>query len=478
MAVREYTIKTFKGINQAKHQNSIESGETPDARNVDTAQGNLAVAKGFVKHIQAQIPGDGTIKRLYVWRDLVTVRYVVIAGNEVYAWRTTDEVPQWLLIHTYENITGDSWDFMECKIGSTDYLLIANGETQVIKWDGEAAQAELFGNEEKLSDVPVAYMGMHYSRFFAAGDRENPSRLYWSQSVGDERSIEDWRQDEASENASGGHVEVGDTDTDPIVGLCPLSNQLLIFKRDSIYRLLGDRPGNFRIYRVNAETEPMVNSSCILYGDTPFWMTGAGMYYFDGQTAQPMYNARNIQTFLADTSLTKCKGTENRDRLYFTCRNTEGDAVIVYDVTDRTYMIRDGFQVSDIVGVSGKMFMVNNARYLYRFDEGPDYDGEPIEAYWQTPLTDLNDKPGIKLLQEMYIRGTGEAGAIVMVDAKVGRQTNNHRYLMPEEDEDVLEIPLKNEGRTFSFKFYNEGGSRWTLQGGVMVLFELRQRAR
>jgi hypothetical protein len=131
-----------------------------------------------------------------------------------------------------------------------------------------------------LSDAPVRFIEMHYGRLFAAGDKRYPVRLYWSQVPGDYRSIEDWTADDASENTGGGYVEVG-SNSDPIVGMCALSNQLLIFKRDSLYRLLGDRPSNYRIVQVNAEIEETTNDAIILYGDTPIWMTKAGLYFFD-----------------------------------------------------------------------------------------------------------------------------------------------------------------------------------------------------
>ena len=481
MAYKEYLIKNFRGIDQSKSENRLDVGDSPDARNMDTEQGNLMVARGYVKHIETPVPGEGEIRRLYIWRDLVTVRYVVIAGNEVYAWRTSDEEPKWMLLYTYDTEekegvlawTGARWDFLETKIGDADYLIIANGERQLIKWDGEAEQAELFGSSDKVSNIPVNYLAMYYNRLISAGDQNHPSRIYWSAVPGDGRTVENWDAVTGSANASGGHNEVGNTDTDPIIGLCSLSNQLLIFKRDSIYRVTGDNPGNFRFSRVNAEVEQMAQSSCILYGDTPFWMTPAGMYYFDGQTARPMPDARSIQVFMKNAKVSMSKGTENRDRLYFTCKDGDRDAIIQYDATDRTYMIRDGFEMMDLRAAAGVLYMINSKRIIYRFDEGGDYDGTPIEAYWRTPLTDLDNKPGIKRPQELYVRGNG---GILLADVRVGKVTETHRYLMPLTEDDVLEIPLHNEGRVFGMKFYNEAGSRWTIQGGAMMLFELGSR--
>ena len=47
---------------------------------------------------------------------------------------------------------------------------------------------------------------------------------------------------------------------------------------------------------------------------------------------------------------------------------------------------------------------------------------------------------------------------------------------MPDREEDVLEVPLKNEGRTIALRFANEAGSRWSITGGIQLLYELRLR--
>jgi hypothetical protein len=314
-----------------------------------------------------------------------------------------------------------------------------------------------------------------------------PEPALLEKAPGDGRSIEDWTADDASENTGGGHVEVGDTSGDPITGLVAMSNQLLIFKRSSIYRLLGDRPGNYRVYRVSAETERCAHTACMKSGDMPCWLTKAGIFYYDGQNAQRLFNARNIQGFLAGARVTATKAAKNRDLLYFTAyEGSESatacdNAMVVYDTLRRTYMIRRGFTAADICAADGTLYLIGEGRYVCRFDEGDDYDGAPIEAYWDTPLTDLDGKPQIKLLMEMYFRGRGLTvsgeGAVVCVEAQAGRSRSLYRYLMPEEIEDVLEMPLKNEGRTFRFRFRNEAGSRFEIQGGVQILFQQRLRA-
>ena len=137
-----YRVEDFRGIDQSRSENKLASGYSPDAVNMDTANGDLAVGFGYSKHLTVPVPGDGRIRRMYHWHTLKADKFIVIAGDTVYAYR--DEA--WEAVYTYpEEITSENWDFEEVRIDNTDYLIIANGQTQMIKWDGTNA-AVLFGS--------------------------------------------------------------------------------------------------------------------------------------------------------------------------------------------------------------------------------------------------------------------------------------------------------------------------------------------
>lgn len=629
-----YRVEDFRGIDQSRSENKLASGYSPDAVNMDTANGDLAVGFGYRKHLTTPVPGDGRIRRMYHWHTLKADKFIVIAGDTVYAYR--DEA--WELVYTYpEEITSENWDFEEVRIDNTDYLIIANGQTQMIKWDGTNA-AVLFGSGEyvyegvvasvtyngtkatsasyaeaeevgtltvtmpeawsyaentviaftmpqdmgsiktlklaigastytmdfvpiwssgdlvttiltseteateyeagfgiekvvlsaavpekwvkrlkavgiqidgvtyrvseldegrtvitlseittaelkpemtakvrgEVSDHPVNFVELYYNRLFAAGDPNNPSRLYWSQPPGDTRTLEDWSMDDASDQTGGGFVEIGQTSSDPIVGLCALSNQLIIFKRSSIYRLLGDRPSNYRVTSVNKDVEKMVNTGLIANGDVPYWLTRGGLYYHDGQSANLSASARQIKDILAKGNLETCKAAENRDRLYFTIRQNGGeydDAIIVYDMRERTYMLRNGFHVVDICANEGTLYMINERRYVYQWDESHDYDGEPINAYWQTPFTDLGSMSTSKALRFLYFRGEG---GVVRIRRRIGIFEDVETYQMPSNTGEPKMVQMLNEGKAFSIRIFNEAGSWFRILGGIEMQFEVK----
>ena len=238
--------------------------------------------------------------------------YVNSPGGSVYAYREG----VWVLIYTFTGgLTGGRVDFTEARIDATDYLLIASGEQQIVKYNG--AQAALFGSSDGLSDKPVSYLAAYRSRLFAAGDSSCPNRLYWSKLPGGSRTIESWGEESGSVNVSGGHTEIGASAGDPIVGLAALSNQLLIFKKRSLYRLIGDKPSNFTVERIDSDVETAAYTSLVMSGDMLYFMTKGGLCRFNGVSAALMSDARRIKKLLSGADVSLSKGAAARSKLYY-----------------------------------------------------------------------------------------------------------------------------------------------------------------
>ncbi len=473
MALRQYRIPAFYGLNQSVSENRIDAGESPDACNMDTSSGNLAVAKGYVRANETAFSAPTNALGLHVWRRGENTHLLVAATDGLY----TLSAGAWTKLFPFANVTAEgAVDFQNLKIDSTEYLLLANGKTQMVKWDAANA-ASAFGSAENLSNVATNFVELYFSRLFAAGDADHPCRLYWSSAPGSNRSVENWASDEASENVGGGHVEIG-TDSDPITGLFALSNQLLIFKRDSLYRLLGDRPSNYRVLPVSGAVRLQTHTACVRNGDVAYFLTTEGLTYFDGQNVKRMADADKVKTFLAGASLSRCMGAIAKDKLCFAVREAAGtganDAILVYDLIRGCYMVRRGFLAYGLCASGGVLYILDGNGYVCRFDEGDDYAGARIEAYWNTPMTDLDQKIASKRLSELYLRGTG---GILSLKATTGGGTVYAERLMPGQTEDILELGLSGGGRAFRLTFENVNGSRFTIDGGVELLIDMQRRA-
>lgn len=476
MGRQQYRIDAFVGINQSVHQNSLNSCFSPDACNMDTENGNLRVAKGYVRHIPNPVTGNFPIYRMTTFTGPDGVlQYLVFTDRAIYASRGTS----WEVIYQYANqLANPTFDFVQAKINSVDYLLIACGERQMLKYDGEAVS--LFGSHEMLSDETVLYVDIYKSRLFSAGNPSHPNRLYWSKLPGDTRSIEDWRSDVDSVNVEGGHTEIGSTSNDPIVAVHAMSNQLLIFKKHGLYRLLGDKPSNFTIEKVDATFNAPSHTAIVPYGDSLVFLTDEGICSFNGVTVRRLGDADYIKDILKKSYTFDSRGAYCDGKFYFTLRENKPsstNALIEYDPIKSAYMIRRGFFIADIHTSGNNLLLINNSlRYVFRFNEGNSYDGVPIEAWWKTPKTDLLDKTSIKAMRTLAFYGSSDTNSHLKAEVTMDEHTDTYSIQLKDSDKSLKEFPLKNEGRAMSLKFFNENGGDFFIDGGVELLFEKWRR--
>ncbi|MBO4563505.1 MAG: hypothetical protein J5772_07830 [Clostridia bacterium] len=475
MAICTYRIESFYGLDQSVSESLLSPAFSPDAMNMDTSEGDLAVTKGYVKLLPAAVPAESTsgVDRICFFRSASGEIPIAISGGCVYTYDAEEE--EWTRAYTYSLVQEKRhYSVLMTRIGTTDVMLIADGANSILKFDGESFSA--FGSEAGCSNISVGCIAMYRGRLFAAGNRENPNRLYYSKLPGGERTIEDWGYDEDSPAVEGGHVEIGTTSGDPITAICAISNQLLIFKKNSVYRLIGDRPGNFNIELIEKDSTPVSDTATAVYRDMVFFVTDDGLHCFNGVDTAAMPDARRIKRIMENASVADTRMAVAGDRLYFTVKLGTETRLIEYDLVSRRYMQYGGFAAADLTSREGSLIIANSERYVVKWGEGGSFDGMPINAYWYTPMSDLGDKAAIKSLRELYLRGRPEGSSMLIIDAWAGRHRDTYRVLLPETEEDVLEVPMQNEGRTLRLRLGNEAGGRFSITGGLELSLSVRKR--
>lgn len=323
------------------------------------------------------------------------------------------------------------------------------------------------------SSANVKYLEQYYSRLFAAGDPDAPSRLYWSVVVGDGRTIEDWLSVDGSYDASGGYVDIGESAFDDIIGITALSNQILIFKRFSVWRLYGDRPSTFTVERIDKSSDTVSNAGIIVKYDSPYFLMPNGIHYYDSTTIVPVDSGvRYLRRFIDTVCDVSCsKGIVANNRFYLSCKVDAGsaydDAIIVYDISTGAYMIRDGFCVADMLAVGSHIYMINENRYVYEFEKGDTYDGSQITAYWRTQPTDLSKKLYKHQITGLFFRATGDS--FVMTAYGDDQNSVIQQNILPAANGFVSLYTQTDYARLFSFLIENEAGSKFSINGGVSI---------
>ena len=97
MARKIYRIDEFMGLDQSMGENGMAASYSPDACNMDTADGELTVAKGYTRYITSAVPGTEAIRRMFLFHSGSGDQVIVVTGNSVYAYRKG----VWVLIYTF-----------------------------------------------------------------------------------------------------------------------------------------------------------------------------------------------------------------------------------------------------------------------------------------------------------------------------------------------------------------------------------------
>ena len=475
MALQTIRLGSFAGVKQGSCAGGIPLNWAENAQTVSTAGGKLDRAKGY-RAIYPRVTGAARkLRRLFIWpRESGQTDCLVARQDTLFRYDPTEEA--WEdLYHYTDDMNADTFDFLKTKIGSTETLLIGNVLESILKWVGGSSPIAAFGSAQGLSDTAVNFLELYFGRLFAAGDREHPARLYWSQAPGDGRTIEDWSADENSENVSGGHVEVG-TDSDPITGLFALSNQLLIFKKDKLYRLLGDRPGNYRIVPVEAALTQPIHTACVLYGDRLFFLTDRGLYFYDGQTVRRTAHGADLLPLLQAVDFSAAASAACGDTLYFAVKehtsSVHNDLLIEYDVLRDCFLLRRGFETVDLMSCYGTLYVLTGKGEVAVLNDGATYGGDPIEAFWETPWLDGASTLTVKQTVEAVLTGTGGPVRVyVLGEAREGESVSELTG-----ENLPTEFLLRSVGRRLKLRIENVNGSDFDIRGGAELLFDEQRR--
>ena len=556
-----FSIPEWYGIQQQLDGTLLPVTSAYDARNIETGDGNLSVARGFVRSISAQVPGNDHILKLIIAQGSSTT--YVVTSKKIYAYVYENDAWSWKVIWTFDSeLVVDQVDAIQTRVGADDTILVATGDSQMVKIDTGTNTAYAFGaglysfegtvtafdaNSDTItlsaamdseaqrralaygviygdgvyadvynipdsthiqlesglvspptandpitirgggSDAPVAYTELYSNRLFAAGDPTAPFRLYWSAVPGDGRTIEDWLSVDGSYDASGGYVEVGDGSADRIIGLTALSNQLLIWKQYSVWRLFGDRPSNYTLERVDKYSDVMSNAGVITKYDAPYLLMPNGIHTYNNVSIVPVDGGvKPLRRFFdAKPDVSNSRSACWDNRFYMTCKvpttpvATYDNAIVVFDVARNSYMIRDGFEIADLTAVGSHIYLINGNRYVYEFEVGASYDGSPIAAYWLSQPIDFGRKMNRHQAQSLYAHITGDPVRITVY----GDYLNHSQDVSPlTARAGYTRVDFRTDRQYFiQFKFENtvieetvnnvttQRGGTFTLHGGVNI---------
>jgi hypothetical protein len=457
-----------RGLNQSVDENLLPLQYSPDCQNVDVSEGIISTAKGSTK-LGAADPG--TILRLLLFEAVGTGFYKIIgrqvsADPAVYKWfyfKTSTE--------TWEEISlvdgGDSavvrvsasTQACMCKIDSDDVLVVFDGTGDPIKIYKPSAFEEM--EYELLGGTPPegGLVTYHRERLWVAGVYGHYNTIYYSNAY----DPEDW-----STALETGTVDVETFDGDKIYALENIFDDVMIFKKNTIWRVQGDVPSEYYVEQIYSMEGTIYPNSICCDGNLCFFAGSDGIYQYDGIKTAPILTdeikdlyAAMVQPYLLIQN----------NVLYVFDKGGTADKHIRYNAKLKTVEV---IKIADVVDVAEteadptpKIYYTDGNYVYYLDDTKLLFDATDIDMHWNTPESDFGHPNATKYLTGIYFQawGTDSAGA-AGGDIKMTISSNKKGVVKTKEKTVTMQATRKPyhlrtmiPGRSFKFKIENVDGS-------------------
>jgi hypothetical protein len=290
-----YSLRDFTGgLNLVTDAFKLQENESPDLLNVDIdRRGGFQVRRGVYPYSATAL--SAAPNTIWSYNDAGTVYTMVQVGTGVRystgsAWTNLTRLVS--SVATDDLGTADGTDV--CPVVFNDVCYWARGDRNIVKWDGGANATVLNRdfNDTTIAtsgNVPRAdHMAVHSGYLWVAGTWElndvgatvhHPNRVRWSWANTFDNAAENWRKDD--------YIDIDDgKDSDSITAIVPFGDQLIVFKRDSVYGVYGYSGESFSVVNISNTVGAVSHQAAIA--------TPAGLFFFDHQTGLNVYNGKAV----------------------------------------------------------------------------------------------------------------------------------------------------------------------------------------
>ena len=454
-----YRIERFAGLNQSTDEHQIDGRYAPEARNVDIRDGNLCVSSGYQPYTASHLPGGIGSLAVYYQRTSTGLRVRLVAVNAagVYEWAGN----QWVVRHSGAGEAAAS--ALNYQYNGEDILLLADGVRGVLQWDGGNIMTPLPGAPAKFSQL-----ALHYERIWGSGIADEPDSVYWSRAF----EPNDWSGDPSNPDAAGGVVNIPTFNGGRVIALRTLFNDVLVFKDDDLYRVVGTYPGNYEVVRVHGIVGPIAPKTIVNAGDLCYFLSKDGLCAYNGISAKPLNDRRAKRFFerINPAAAMNACAAVHRDVLYLAApmgASTRNDGVLEMDLTTGGCMERDGIPAQYFLSLQDKLLFAGDDGLIYQYGVGTTRNGAPIIAWWRTPWIDLNHPSREKYVESVSMFASG----MMRLGFETDRGEIERTYNLGTTERPVR-LRLNGHGKRFRLTINNVAGSRFQIRGGLDITLD------
>jgi hypothetical protein len=396
MAVRNYALTLFLGLNTEVSDFLLKDYEASDLSNVDVDyRGYLRNRAGINKLNDTAITGSPNILSLYgFYKDGVSgYRFICAGGTKLY---DSSDGSSWSDLATGLT-TGGRWNFITHN--NVCYGADDENTPQKITESGGSYSSTNWTCATNNPPNAAPYIIVHRDRIFIAGDPNNASLIQYTTTA------------VTPDIDATGNTGIGilKGDGQKITGLAKLGFNLIIFKEHQIHHISGCSSADFTRRQIleGGRKGCYAHRSLAKSGNTIMMLHDDAILNFNGATVQDMsINFKSKIDGIDDDYIQNACAVFYNKRYwlsYTSSGQTSNNKTLVIDSVGGACTEYDYGVNAFYLDLDNNLYGAGDSGFIRQLDTGTDDDGSNIASYWQSKYYDFGMPNITKRLKEVIV---------------------------------------------------------------------------
>lgn len=468
-------IPEFKGLLQYGDGMNGDPRYSPEAVNAETRGGVLQPCAACVQTALTLPQPIETLARLYRrWYTGNESRDVLVAasGGKLYSALPTDTA--WTEISSGYQSNVWSWVTYEINPDGSeapvDVLLLSNAQDGMIMVRGDTLAVTKVPTPKKFGVIE-----RYAERIWGAAIDDDPDMLVYSAPY----DPTNWEANLEIPEDGAGDIMQPSWDGDSFTALRSFGSQLIAFKKQRVWRILGTDPGEY-VFKEQFGGGAPYAATIAVDAERILMLSNDGVVQYDGLSVNP-FQQEVVETVFRRMNVSALEqATACLWRNEYICAfpidgSAINNAVLVYNMVDGTWLLRDDVKVESFLPTDDALYFTSSTTpgLLWQWKENSWEAGSATDAAvrWVTPWTDLGRRDIGKSGFEVYILCEAKEATDLKISIQTEKKTKIKTYRVQPDNREQKKLRFGGNGRRFRLVIESENGL-WRLVGGVLILLE------
>lgn len=477
-------IPQFQGLLQYGNEGTANPCFAREARNMMTPGGVLQpTAQGLQMEAELSAPMK-TLARFYRrWYAEEAEKEVLVAASAGQLYWMYPGAEEWTALDHPggASYASDEWSAVTYEINEegkdpVDILLLSNAKDGMVMVRGDTMTVEPVSTPYKFGVI-----ARYAERIWGGAAEDEPDMLAYSAPF----DPTNWEANEEIPEDGAGDIRQPSWDGDSFTHIVQFGTQLICFKQNRIWRVLGTDPGEYT-FKEQYGGGAMYPDTVAVDGEYIMMLGEKGVLRYDGLNAAPYHqeNAQDVWARMNRAALGKACACLH-EGVYYLAVPLDGsdvnNAVVMYNTAEGTWLVREDMQVESFLS-SGEALYYTSATapgriYRYIADGWRENGRASRETRWVCQWNDLNYRDYQKGGFVVYLTAEAKAQTNISVSIQTEKKTKTKVYTIipPAEGKEAKQKRMffGGRGRRFRLIIESDTETMWRLIGGIQIVAEI-----